>query len=104
MRFIDHIWAAGLRRGWDGAAANCGLDPQGRISSLPAAPQPWPSTAPTAEDWKEREEMQQVSGSTSLSERNTMDSFCFSSSHEFLSTLNAVIIVWYGFVLIPCYL
>lgn len=48
--------------------------------------------------------MQQVSDSASLSACNTMDSFCFSSSHEFLSTLNVVIIVWYGFVLIPCYL
>jgi len=104
MRFIDHIWAARLRRGRDGAAANCGLDPQGRISSPRTAPQPGPCAAPNAKYWKEREEMQQASDSTSLSERNTTDSFCFSSSHESLSTLNAVIIVWYGFVLIPRYL
>lgn len=48
--------------------------------------------------------MQRDPDSVSLSDRNTIDSFCCSSSHEFLSTLNAVIIVWYGFVLIPCYL
>lgn len=93
VRFIDHICRAGLRRwGWGWAGLNwAGVDPLGQVF-------------PPVLRQRGEEEPQQAWDSTGLSMRNAMDSFCSSGSHELLSMLNTVIIVWYGFVLIPCYL
>lgn len=77
--------------------AGLGIGPPGLIS---------PSAALQSSSAKYREERREEKCSSPVTAwaGSTMDSFCSLSYHDLLSMLNVVIIIWYGSVLIPCYL